>query len=105
MTDRQNDSDRQISAYLEENESVLTGFEENTVRMTQGLDESSDYELHFGVGASKEAKEKLANLEGFLVQMYENAQQLDKDAEQLFTEIEEETKQEVINSLTGKSTE
>lgn len=48
-------------------EDLLTPEEEKVVRARHGLAEDGDHELSFGVGASEEAREKMARLEDFLV--------------------------------------
>jgi len=51
----------------ETTDEVLTPEEEKVVRARHGLDEDGDHELSFGLGASDEAKQKMARLEEFLV--------------------------------------
>lgn len=97
MTKRNKDDTEQANRV--EGEDVLTPFEENIVRMSQGLAEDDDYELSFGLGADAESKEQLAKLEWFLVGMFEEAEQFEGQPEDVFEELEEQKRERVISSL------
>lgn len=49
----------------------LTKQEEKVVRMRRGLAEGDDHELEFGVGADEATADKLAQLEAFLVEAFD----------------------------------
>lgn len=66
---------KQTTEVDETAEEVLTPEEEKVVRARHGLDEDGDHELSFGLGASEEAKEKMARLEEFLVGAFQEREQ------------------------------
>ncbi len=58
----------------ESTDEILTPQEEKVVRARHGLEEDDDHELSFGLGASDEAREKMARLEQFLVGAFQERQ-------------------------------
>ncbi|MFB6262123.1 MAG: hypothetical protein ABEL76_00670 [Bradymonadaceae bacterium] len=51
---------------------VLTAEEEKAVRMRRGLSKDDDEELEFAPGADEEARARMARLEEFLVEAYQD---------------------------------
>ena len=76
----------------------LSPTEEKAVRMVHGLDEDDDHELQFGLGADEETLARLANLEKFLVEKFEETRQLEEGVFEIDPD-ESDTKREIIDKL------
>lgn len=84
-------------------EEVLTPEEEKVVRARHGLAEDGDHELEFALGASEEAEEKLANLESFLLETFQERETgkvyfSDVDPEDV-SEGDAEAKRQIVEAL------
>lgn len=87
----------------ESTEDVLTPQEEKVVRARHGLAEEGDHELEFALGADEETRAKLANLEKFLVEAFEERETgkvyfSDVDAAEVAAE-DEEAKRQIVDTL------
>lgn len=87
----------------EATDEVLTPEEEKVVRARHGLAEDGDHELEFALGASEEAEAKLANLESFLVEAFQERETgkvyfSDVDPEDV-SEGDEEAKRQIVEAL------
>lgn len=82
---------------------MLTPQEEKVVRARHGLAEEGDHELGFALGADDETRAKLANLEKFLVEAFEERE----TGKVYFSDVDaadgpaddEEAKRQIVDTL------
>ena len=82
----------------EETSEGLSPTEEKAVRMLHGLDEEDDHELQFGLGADEKTLARLANLEKFLVEKFEETRQLEEGVFEIDPD-DNDTKRHIIDTL------
>lgn len=70
-SDDENQESRTTTRTETTSDDVLTPEEEKVVRARHGLAEDDDHELEFALGASEETAEKLAHLESFLMETFQ----------------------------------
>lgn len=90
----------------ETSEDVLTTEEERVVRARHGLSEEDDHELKFALGASEEAKAKMAKLESFLLEAFQEREKgkvyfSDVEAEDVAAD-DPEAKNKIVDALSDE---